>query len=214
MKTRLLTALAAATLAMAGCKDSTGSTKSEITSGSLAFGYTGARSGSYSASGVLHPTSTSFTKESFAAGIKLVQNGTNFVGLIAYVPVTASTGNEVIVLFPSVAAGKDVNLSDSCAGSDCPIAAIAFDTDPDLEEDDSDPFFFTTGTLHVTSSSGGRISGTFSGTAEDFDGTRTITVTGGTFDVPLLEQSQLPSASRSAPTPAFTRLQRGAVMRR
>lgn len=215
MKTTLLTtALAAATLALAGCKDSTGSNNNEIASGSLAFSYTGVRSGSYSASGAIHPNATSFTKATFASGVKLAQGGTNYVGIIAYVPVTASTGHEVLFIFPSVAAGQNLSLSDDCVGADCPLALVAFDTDPDLEEDDSEPFFFTDGTLHVTSTSNGRVSGTFSGHAEGFDGTRVITVTGGSFDVPLLDQSQFPTANRSAPTPAFTRLRRGATIGR
>jgi hypothetical protein len=211
MKTRLLTALAAATLALAGCKDSTGS--KDIASGSLAFSYTGARSGTYSASGAIHPTASGFTKQPFASGVKLTNGGQNFVGIISYVPVTASTGHEVIIIFPSTAAGQNVPLSDNCVTSDCPLAIVAFETDPDLQEDNSDPFFFTAGTLHVTSVSSTRITGTFSGVAEDFDGTRTITITGGSFDVPLVDQSLIPAASRAVPTPAFMR-QKGATLRK
>ncbi|HVG46414.1 MAG TPA: hypothetical protein VM890_16840 [Longimicrobium sp.] len=208
MKTGFLAAaLAAATVAMAGCKDSTGNNNNEIASGSLAFGYTGARSGTYSASGSLEKqTATDFVKKSFATGVKLSDGAQNFVGVVAYLPVAASTGHEVIFLFPSSAAGATLNLTDTCPNASCPIGIVAFDTDPNLEEDDSDPFFFTTGTIHISSTSGGRVSGTFSGTALDFEGTRSITVTGGTFDVPLLDESDFPSANRSAPTTAFQRL--------
>jgi hypothetical protein len=201
----LAAALAAAAVAMGGCKDSTGS--DEIASGSLAFSYTGARSGTYSVSGALEKESaSSFAKKSFAAGVKLSDGAQSFVGVVGYLPVTASTGHEVIFLFPASAAGATLTLVDECATTACPIGIVAFDTDPDLEEDDSDPFFFTTGTIHVNSVSGSRISGTFSGMAEDFDGTRTITVTGGTFDIPLLDESTFPSASRSAPTTTFQRM--------
>jgi len=212
MTNRVLTALAAATLVLAGCGDSTGS-NNQIASGSLAFGYTGARSGSYSASGAIHATTTGFVKEPFAAGVKLNDSGTDFVGIVAYVPVTTSTGHEVLILFPKVAAGQSVSLSENCVSNSCPLAIVAFETDPDLEEDDSDPFFFTSGTLQVTSISGSRISGTFSGQAEDFDGTRTITVTGGTFDVPLVSQSAFPAANRAVPTPAVMRLKRAPAPR-
>jgi hypothetical protein len=201
----LAVALAAATLAATGCKDSTG--PKAAGSGSLSLSYTGARSGTFSASGALQKAdASSFVKQEFAAGVKLTDGAQNYVGIVAYVPVTSTTGHEVLFLFPSATAGTTLDLTDTCVQNVCPLGVVAFDTNPDVETDNSDPFFFTTGSLHISTISSGRITGTFSGTAEDFDGTRTITVTNGSFDVPLLEESQFPSASRSAPTPAFGRL--------
>jgi hypothetical protein len=206
MKTGYLAAaLAAATLAMAGCKDSTG--PKPTASGSLSLSYTGVRSGTFSASGALQRQGTSgFVKQPFAAGVKLVSGSQNYVGIVAYLPVTATTGHQVILLFPSSPAGTNLTLTDDCAVGVCPLGVVAFDTDPDAQVDESDPFAFSTGTLHISTISGSRISGTFSGTALDFEGTRQITVTGGTFDVPLLEENQFPAGSRSAPTTAFQRL--------
>ena len=201
----LAVALAAATLAATGCGDSTG--PKATGSGSLSLSYTGARSGTFSASGALEKAgASSFVKQEFAAGVKLTDAAQNYVGVVAYVPVTSTTGHEVVLLFPSAAAGTTLDLTDTCVGTACPLGVVAFDTNPDLADDNADPFFFSTGTLHISTISGSRITGTFSGTAEDFDGTRTITVTNGSFDVPLLEESQFPSASRSAPTTAFQRL--------
>jgi hypothetical protein len=49
-------------------------------------------------------------------------------------------------------------------------------------------YIITSGTAHITSVSGGRLRGTFSGTAESFFGgdVGEITITNGAFDVPLL----------------------------
>jgi hypothetical protein len=67
---------------------------------------------------------------------------------------------------------------------------VVFDLDPDLVQDDGrDGFSFRAGTVTITSVSGGRLRGTFSGTAQGFYDQRTITITGGSFDVPLLDQS-------------------------
>jgi hypothetical protein len=205
MRGTLAAALAAATLATAACKDSTG--PKAIASGSLALTYAGARSGTISVSGALEKASaSSFVKQEFAAGVKLTDGAPSFVGIVAYLPVTSTTGHEVLLLIPSAAAGTTLDLSENCSSSTCPLGFVAFDSNPDLAQDDSDPFYFTTGTLHLANLSSTRISGTFSGTAADFGGTRTITITGGAFDVPLVEESQFPFASRSAPTTAFQRL--------
>jgi len=129
------------------------------------------------------------------------------VGVIGYMPVTAATGHAVTLVFPSSAAGATLDFSDNCSSVNCPVGIIDFDANPDLEEDNSDPFFITAGTIHISSVSGGRITGTFSGDAEDYLGNRFITITGGTFDVPLLDDSSFP-ASRSAPVTRFLRLRR------
>jgi hypothetical protein len=201
----LAAALAVAMLATAACKDSTG--PKAIASGSLSLTYAGARSGTISVNGALQKaTASTFVKQAFAAGVKLTDGAQNYVGIVAYLPVTSTTGHEVLLLFPSSAAGATLDLTENCTASTCPVGVVAFDSNPDLAQDDSDPFYFTAGTLHVDNLSSTRISGTFSGTAEDFDGTRSIAVTGGTFDVPLVDESQFPTGSRSAPTPAFQRL--------
>jgi predicted small secreted protein len=212
MKTGLLTALAAATVVLAGCKDSTGS-GGDIASGSLAFGYAGARSGAFSTSGgVRAQNGGGFTKEQFATAVKFTDPDGTSVAMVAYLPVTASTGHEVVFAFASATAGQSLALTDDCITA-CALGIVVFDTDPDLEEDDSEAFFFTSGTLQVASVSGGRIRGTFSGTAEDLEGTRTITVSAGTFDVPLVDQSRFPAPDRSAPRPEFQRLRRGMAPR-
>lgn len=198
-------ALAAVMVAAAACKDTTGI--AAPTAGSLAFSYTGAVSGSYSASGLLtRHSDTSFVKKSFASALAVTNNGRPYVGMLSYAPTTGSAGNEVIFLFPSVAAGQTLTFTETCTSSTCSLGLIAFHSNPDLADDGSDPFYFTTGTIQVNTVSNGRIAGTFSGTAVDSLGTRTITVTGGTFDVPLRGQSAYPVGNRTVPTAAFQRL--------
>jgi hypothetical protein len=214
MKTGLLTAaLAAATVALVGCKDSTGN-NTPIAAGSLAFSYTGAHSGTYSTSGaVVAKSGGGFAKQQFATAVKFNDPGQSSIGIIGYLPVTASTGNEVIFAFPASGVGQTLVLTDNCTGTGCALGLVVFDTNPDLQEDNSEPFFLTTGTLQVSAISNGRITGTFSGTAEDLAGIQTITVTNGTFDLPLVDQSRFPSPDRLAPTPAFQRLRRSPAPR-
>lgn len=195
-------ALAGAVALLAACSDSTGSTATGP--GSLSFTYAGDRSGSYSANGEFKTSGSSFVKQPFAVGAR----GTTAVGtsiaMIAYQPVSASTGNMVLIGLPDVSGTGTFGLGDdSCAASDlatCPFAAILFDTNPDLEEDDSQIFAFTSGTLTVTSNTGGHLRGTFSGTAETIFADSTITVTNGAFDVPVRSQSSL-SLDRAAARP-------------
>jgi hypothetical protein len=189
--------LAAAALALAACGgDGTGSS---VEPGSLSFTYTGARSGSYSATGSIRRTSDStFARQPFAVGAKGSLQGTSFVSILSYQPVTAETGNMALFDLANVTGPTTLSLSSACDADDCPFAAIVFDTDPNASEDESDFYLFESGTLNVTSVSGNHLRGTFSGTATEFFGDATITVTNGTFDVPLVSPSQVPLASRAS----------------
>jgi hypothetical protein len=213
MKTGLLAAtLAAATVVLVGCKDSTGGDNTPIAAGSLAFSYTGARSGTYSTSGaVAERSGGGFVKQQFATAVKFNDPGQSSIGVISYFPVSTSTGDEVIFAFPSSGVGQTSVLTDNCNTTGCALGLIVFDTNPDLQEDSSEPFFLTTGTLQVSAISGGRITGTFRGTAEDLAGVQTITVTNGTFDLPLIDQSRFPSLDRSAPTTPILQRLRGSL---
>lgn len=194
----LAAALSAAAIALSACGDSTGSA---VASGSLAFGYTGARSGSYSATGSFRRTSDStFARQPFAVGARGTESGVSFVSLLAYQPVSTTTGDLVLFLLPNVTGPTTLDLSPGCAAAECPLAAIVFDTDSQASQDESEFYAFESGTLEVTSVSGGRMRGTFSGKATQFLGGESVTVAGGTFDVPLVSQGFL-GASRAVATP-------------
>lgn len=199
MKTKhLAAALAAAAMALSACGDGTGSSGGTA-SGSLNFDYSGARSGSYRASGTFQRTSdTTFAKQAFAVGARGTISGTTVIDLLSYQPGNAQTGNMVLIELPNATGPATFSLDASCGTDDCPLAAIIFDTDPNASEDSSDLYFFETGAVQVTSVSSGRIRGTFSGTATEFVGDQTITVTNGTFDVPLVSQSFLGTRAVSA----------------
>lgn len=188
------TSLAGAVALLAACGDSTGGSGSSA-SGSLSFSYTGDRTGSYSASGTFKQNSTSFVKQPFAVGVRSSTVGGQGVVLVSYTPVSSATGNMLLIGIPSTAASTaSYDLADeNCNGTTtlCPFSLLLFDTNPDLEEDDSQVFTFTSGTLNVTSNSGSRLQGNFSGTAETLFGDSVITITNGTFDIPVRSESSL-----------------------
>jgi len=190
--TILKTALAGAVALLAACNDSTGSTRTDP--GSLSFTYTGARSGSYSVTGRYEPRTSSFAKQPFAVGARSTQVGEEAAALLSYLPVTSSTGHMLLMGLPGVTGTGTFTFDSSACGDEptvCPFALLLFDTNPDLEEDDSQVFSFSSGTVNVTSSTGGHLRGTFSGTAETFFGDSVITVTNGTFDVPVISPTAL-----------------------
>ena len=177
-------AAALAALTLAACGDGTGS---DIASGSLAFTYSGARNGSYSASGTFERTSDStFARQPFAVGARGSDGATTFASILSYQPATSATGHLVLFSLPNVTAPATLTFDANCDAADCPVGGVIFDTNPDQSEDEADFYVFDSGTLEVTSVSSGRLRGTFSGTATEFFGDRSITITHGTFDVPLV----------------------------
>jgi hypothetical protein len=184
--------LAGALALLAACNDTTGNGGTDT--GSLSFTYSGARAGTYSASGRFQARSTSFAKQPFAIGARSSEAGVSEVAVLSYLPVTTSTGHMLLLGLPGNSGTGSYSFDDSgCSGEDldCAFALLLFDTNPDLEEDDSQVFAFTTGTVNVTSNTSGHLRGTFSGTAETFFGDSVITVTNGSFDVPVLSGSAL-----------------------
>jgi hypothetical protein len=210
MKTPILAAaLAAAAVSLAGCRDSTGSDGAYA--GSMAFSFAGARSGTFSARGTIHRRGEiNFVKRPFAAGYKYVDVDpaspfAELIEVMAYAPVTESRGTWVFFLLPPVTAGQTLDLSCDVYTAFCIPGHVVFDADPNLAlDDDRDGFSFRAGTVTITSISGGRLRATFSATAQGFYDPRTITVTGGSFDVPLLDQSHY-YGDRVAPGAAFLR---------
>lgn len=198
MKRSTLLAVLAATAALAACKDATGD--NGVGSGSVSFTYSGARSGSYSAKGEFEKVGTSsFVKKSFATGVSLRDANGDVIGILGYVPVTATTGHQAVLVLPPVSGGETLEIDPTCEGvTFCPLGLITFDINPDEQFDDSEGYLFTGGTVHVTSVANNRLKGTFSGTAVDITGTQTLTVTNGSFDVPLLQESEFLAERRRA----------------
>ena len=185
MKTYRTLTLAAALAALAACSDSTGPSGNE---GQLQFGYSGARNGSYSATGELVPSGSSagFVKQSFAAAGSTTFSGDPVIILASYAPVTSQVGDQIELILP----GRTGTFAfvEGCDANDCAEGFLGFSFDPDLGYDaNGDYFTLVSGTVTITSVSGGRVRGTFSGTAvSDASGSaRTLNVSGGSFDAPL-----------------------------
>lgn len=185
--------LAGAVALLAACGDSTGSgSKTATGPGSLSFTYSGARAGTFSASGELQQNSTSFVKQPFAVGVRSRQGNVSAISIVSYLPVTSATGHMVLLGIPEISGTGNIDLSGDNCTSLCPVALLLYDTNPDLEEeDDSQLFGFVAGTVSVTSNSNGHLKGTFSGTAENFEGDSVLTITNGAFDVPIRSESSL-----------------------
>ncbi len=208
MKTALLAvALAAAAVSLTGCRDSTGS--DGTASGWMTFSFAGARSGTFSTNGAIRRRDeTQLVEKPFAAGYEYVSQNPLFQGpvieIMAYAPVTKSKGTQVFFLLPAVTAGQTLDLNCDFYTPVCIPGHVVFDADLNRPSDGSDGFSFYAGTITITSVSGGRLRGTFSATGYGYHDQRTITVTGGSFDVPLLDQSHY-YGDRAAPGAAYLR---------
>jgi hypothetical protein len=193
MKTRILW-MALAAMTLAGCNGEPTALQ-PIDPGSLSFSYESARTGTYTASGAFTASNGNAVQAlPFAAGVRINNPvAGQIVGIIAWMPVGSITGHQATFLLPPVtAAGQTFALARSCTTTTfCPGGVLSFDLNLAPTGLDPDTFVFTSGTLTITSLSGERVAGTFSGVAADSAGIRVVTVTDGTFDVPLVDESRL-----------------------
>lgn len=185
MKKALIAAAAALSLAACG-GDSTGSDKA---SGSLSFSYSGARSGSYSASGKYEELNgNSFTKREFAVATTDNSSGTPAIAMLSYNPVSSTRGDLTLFAFTRPnSAGTIAVDDDNCVSDDCPLGLFAFNVNPDVSSTTGETYYYLTkGTISVTAISSSNVSGTFQGKAVDLDSGDTLRVTNGSFNVPIV----------------------------
>lgn len=206
-------ALAGSLAATAACDgDSSGS--GDDTRGSLSFSYSGAVSGSFSASGKYEDLGGGdFERTSpLAVGIRYFDDaeGEDFIDLFTYRPRTSTTGDFADIFFADVSSSQTISMDlDACLRNDftlnpgCAVGFFGFNGDYD--DPNSSNWITVTGELKVTSVSNSNLRGTFSGTLENLDTQQTITVTNGKFDVPLVDEADLPNFSRT-PAPRTHRL--------
>lgn len=166
---------------LVGCSDSTGTSG---LSGTLTFSYSGDLSGSFSATGSI-PLSGENTAP-WAVGGRDDTDGA--VVALASQPQSGGTYNYVIVVVPRTTVGNaniDVNCSPSAT-----CAAVLFDIGVnDNTGTSQQTCFLDAGTVAITSISGSRAQGTFSGTGTCVSSTNVqtvINITGGAFNVALL----------------------------
>ena len=170
--------LAVAALALlAGCNSSEPTGVVNL-SGDLAFAYTGALSGSFSASGQMPQTTTEQRTMDWAAG----ERDDPDIFVDAAVPRSATTYDVVFLSVGSTTVGS----SDIAFDADVTIllGAQVSGTGQPLQV-----CFLNAGTVAITEITATRVKGTFSGTGSCVDPTPTttsFTVANGTFDVPLV----------------------------
>lgn len=179
-----LVLLSAVLLATVSCSDATG----PGTQGSVAFTFTGAGGGTFSASGdapslaVDPPTGTSWS-------VGYIEAGETFVG--GSTPRTAGRVDMAILRIKRTTTGSS-SIDASCdvdGSTTCTTMALFLNFNPNGDLGD---YFcgLTSGTIVITEMSSSRAKGTFSGSGTCFPGTggtsSAFTVSNGTFDVAMV----------------------------
>lgn len=174
--------------ALAGCGGD-GPTEPAAIAGSMSFTYSGAASGSFAVSGDPRPGGDGATGLWFNGPPRML-----FVGGVKMH--SATRGTFMDLMLPDVTAPRSFSLDDeACLDFDavCPVVIFAPDVavgQPSLSPETGieEAYFFTSGTVVVTSVSGSRVSGTFAGTAETTPlqgASKSIAVSNGKFDVEI-----------------------------
>lgn len=184
---------AALALALAACKnESIGSDENER--GDLSFTYTGAVSGQFTASGEFDRNNTSQTE----FGAAVVEEGE--VILLGADQVQANRTDVFIMSAP--AREGTTTCTATTPFENCTILgffAVGF-TGPSDPEPDAQYIGYE-GSIQVTELTDDRVRGTFSLSLEDENGENPVEARSGSFDVPIIPESQL-SANRSPLTAA------------
>ena len=182
---------AAIILALGACGD--GGTESENSNrGNLQFNYSGAETGSFEADGEFRRSAG--TDVTFSAAII---DGDS-ISLIGNEARTNGRSDLFAVVIPDRRGTSTCDVDDF----DCELFSFfAINVTEDFE--DADTFFFGfSGTVNVTARTDNRLRGTFSLEMEDFEGVGSLRVRNGTFDVPILTDSDLGGTFNRAPAPA------------
>jgi hypothetical protein len=178
--------LAGALALVASCGDS--GTGSNNLSGSVSFTYSGAISGSFSASGAL-PVVTSQETQQWAVGARDDSQGEVIVEALK--PRTSTSHDVVILFITRTTVGSSLV---DCGQNVCADLFFDFDVN-NSSEDVQQSCFLASGTLNIATITSSRVTGTFSGTGSCFalgGGAASFTVSSGAFDVALVSLQDLP----------------------
>jgi hypothetical protein len=168
------------TLALAACDESSGPS---ALNGTLSFSYSGAVTGSFSATSsglVLDPSDAEW-----AVAVNDATN--NQIGIIAIVPGPSDTQDNAVLVFPQRTTGT-VSITNGAS------IAVVFGQ-PENGNDPTWTCLIHDGSITVAAIAGDRIRGSFAGTGEctaDGSAPEAFTLTSGTFDLPLLDPSFVP----------------------
>lgn len=151
--------------------------------GSIAFSHSGAVSGSFDATGRV--PFLDVNSNAWAAGSRDDQNG--LVAAVGLVPRASDRFDMVALSIPRLTPGSST-ITANCTGQQCAVASVDFSLS-DSDADFSHICLLTSGTIAISSISDNRVSGSFSGSGvctNASNQTQSFTVSGGTFDVPIL----------------------------
>ena len=169
---------------MAGCGDDETTGPGGIVSGSFFFNFAGGISGTYTASGSF-PTGAGLYTTSWAAGEVVTADGETFIAAVA--PGSASTHNFVTLFAERITPGS-VSIALPCSPT-CGDFGFLFGVPNTGATAPTQTCFLTTGTINFSTLSSTRAVGTVSGSGDCSSATGAMTaftVTGGTFDVPMV----------------------------
>jgi len=189
---RTLVALASlALLPLAACKDSSGPDRDLV--GEVHFTYSGAVSGDFDAEGRVTAANSKSGTFAFAELADDPQGGD---ALVLYGQKGRSGNNKydaLLVVLDDPAKGT-VTCTESDA--DCPILSAFVLGQDDTTTDDAEALFFaTSGQLTITHMDDERVRGTFRFSMTGFvgdDENEVVEVQSGTFDLPLLDEGDIP----------------------
>ncbi|HET6228808.1 MAG TPA: hypothetical protein VFE05_01950 [Longimicrobiaceae bacterium] len=171
--------------------------------GTMAFGFTGTSTGTFSAAGTYHASDPSRFGKEFAAAAREPNATHPYVSVVAIKPTGGNLADGTALLLPNVTAPGSFQFTASCSPSTavgtCAVGIYdrAGTFIPGTPTPNEEIYTFTSGTLEITSVDGARIVGTFTGTATVLGSNpaKTLTVTGGHFDVPLVSASSNPGGT-------------------
>lgn len=159
---------------------------------SISFTYTGAESGTFAVTGSGGPNREG------AIAVRI--DGSPKVLFVAGTRMRSAAHVDYLdLVLPEVTAPRTFSFAGDCTSiEDCPMSRVGIDQPVEFDfrapELNESFFVFTAGTVTVTTVSATRLAGTFQGTAETltFEGTpRSITITNGRFDLPLMSIEDL-----------------------
>ena len=173
-------------LALLAACGSDGPTTVTAFDGALTFTYSGANSGTFSASGALPSSASAQTTSAWAAA---QASATSEMFVVAVSPRSSTTHDLVGIFIQRNTVGSDPvdpNCGFNCTGMDITIGLSNSGSSFTAN------CFLTAGTIAITEKSASRMKGTFSGTGECVSSsgspTGTFTATNGTFDVAIVPE--------------------------
>ncbi|HEY8469258.1 MAG TPA: hypothetical protein VIL18_06425 [Longimicrobiales bacterium] len=182
--TILLAAALLVTAAGCGDDDSTGPGNGGVFAGELSFDYSGAISGAFEARGGW--SQSGGWDDAFA--VAMVNEDMNYMGVSAFTPTSAATGNMVVLLIEGAREPGTYRVEEDCDG-DCVSMLFYFGVSSDHATLPSTRIFVGLEGQIVATRVGRELAGTFSAEAFELlsEEEGELTVSGGSFEAPVVD---------------------------